>query len=576
MADTNVQIKLSADGSQVRNEIKLIDQQLQQLGNNVGIPQLNLGAGVTPISQQQQTQQLNNPLQRQRDRTLTHLYREFLVMRREIQGLNRGFPVLATALQNLSAQVSQTGSPLPHSQTNLNSTRPLPSFTTQHITIDAESVIVNNSGKSSSSTKQSGTSSSNKQKSGGKSSPGYAERNFNVIMGRMTRMLGVMSIFSFLKNAGQMDYDRQKMAYQTYGHLGTDSNFSAAARRATDWGKSMGFDYNEVLPTIQANQATAGFKSLAAQQSDIQAILGASRAYNIDSSTLASSSGRMTATGLFSIGGQQKFANMLAKSIKENGMQGREREQLSVLESIHSSLSARLPTVTAESMNSATNIYTALSHINPNLRGERGGSLATRMIDIANSHDEGLDIMAGLGTTYTGITGELELMKMKESDPQKYYQKIWKNYLTTYGDNPNDEFSATNQLMYKFTKGMGMSYHDAEAAVNSIKAGHQFDTSMLKDDGEGEDEITKRLKNYQQTTMAVLDNTEIRWNEFIAGIGAKVNEVKARRDYFVSGMQGLMAMGKLTANDLNLNVDIYDAQKYYKETKDKWFSLSVD
>ena len=41
-------------------------------------------------------------------------------------------------------------------------------------------------------------------------------------------------------------------------------------------------------------------------------------------------------------------------------------------------------------------------------------------------------------------------------------------------------------------------------------------------------------------------------------------------------MQVLMAMGKLTANDLNLAVDIYDAEKYYKETKGKWLSLSVD
>ena len=72
-----------------------------------------------------------------------------------------------------------------------------------------------------------------------------------------------------------------------------------------------------------------------------------------------------------------------------------------------------------------------------------------------------------------------------------------------------------------------------------------------------------------RTILDVLDA----YNEVLK---SKVNEVTARRDYFVSGMQVLMAMGKLTANDLNLAVDIYDAEKYYKETKGKWLSLSVD
>ena len=59
-------------------------------------------------------------------------------------------------------------------------------------------------------------------------------------------------------------------------------------------------------------------------------------------------------------------------------------------------------------------------------------------------------------------------------------------------------------------------------------------------------------------------------------LNSNVEEVKARRNYYVSGMNVLMAMGKLTAEDLKLGVDIYNPKKYYKETKDKWLSLSVD
>lgn len=59
-------------------------------------------------------------------------------------------------------------------------------------------------------------------------------------------------------------------------------------------------------------------------------------------------------------------------------------------------------------------------------------------------------------------------------------------------------------------------------------------------------------------------------------LNSNVEEVQARRDYYVSGLQLLLSMGKLTAKDLNLNVKLYNAEKYSKETRGKWLSLSVD
>ena len=57
-------------------------------------------------------------------------------------------------------------------------------------------------------------------------------------------------------------------------------------------------------------------------------------------------------------------------------------------------------------------------------------------------------------------------------------------------------------------------------------------------------------------------------------LNSKVNEVTARRDYYVSGMNLLLSMGKLTARDLKLGVDLYNPKKFYKETRDKWLSLN--
>lgn len=59
-------------------------------------------------------------------------------------------------------------------------------------------------------------------------------------------------------------------------------------------------------------------------------------------------------------------------------------------------------------------------------------------------------------------------------------------------------------------------------------------------------------------------------------LNSNVEEVKARRDYYVASMSLLLSMGKLTAEDLKLNVDLYNPKKHYKETRDKWLSLSID
>ncbi len=71
-----------------------------------------------------------------------------------------------------------------------------------------------------------------------------------------------------------------------------------------------------------------------------------------------------------------------------------------------------------------------------------------------------------------------------------------------------------------------------------------------------------------RTVLDVLD-------AYQALLNSNVEEVQARRNYYVSGMALLVSMGKLTAKDLQLNVKLYDAQKYSKKTRNKWLSLSA-
>ena len=65
-------------------------------------------------------------------------------------------------------------------------------------------------------------------------------------------------------------------------------------------------------------------------------------------------------------------------------------------------------------------------------------------------------------------------------------------------------------------------------------------------------------------------------NQYQYLLNSEVEEVTTRHDYYVSGLSLLLTMGKLTAKDLNLNVDLYDANAKYEETSGKWLSTSID
>ena len=65
-------------------------------------------------------------------------------------------------------------------------------------------------------------------------------------------------------------------------------------------------------------------------------------------------------------------------------------------------------------------------------------------------------------------------------------------------------------------------------------------------------------------------------NAYQALLQSQVNEVKASHDYYISGLQLLQTMGKLTAKNLSLNVNYYNPEAHFDNTKGKWLTLEID
>jgi TolC family type I secretion outer membrane protein len=58
-------------------------------------------------------------------------------------------------------------------------------------------------------------------------------------------------------------------------------------------------------------------------------------------------------------------------------------------------------------------------------------------------------------------------------------------------------------------------------------------------------------------------------------LSSEVNLVQARRDHLVAAYATLAAIGKLTAAELQLAVELYDPEKHYREVRDKWWGLNA-
>ncbi len=57
-------------------------------------------------------------------------------------------------------------------------------------------------------------------------------------------------------------------------------------------------------------------------------------------------------------------------------------------------------------------------------------------------------------------------------------------------------------------------------------------------------------------------------------LDARVNLVSSQRDETVAALTLLSAVGRLTATDLNLAVDLYDTGRHYRDVRGKWFGVN--
>ena len=397
MANSDIRIKLSADGTQVKNELRLIDKELQELGKS------NNPTTTSNSTTTSNTQNPNQSHQSSTDRTNQNI---------QLRAQN----LLIRELKSLRQEV-----------TKLNDT-----YVKNNNTNGSPSSNNNNNGGGNNSNPPS----NNNNNSGG----GNNNRNDNTSGSTRTRMddfnIQVNKLQSVLKNihnayekvrsleaSASLDLQRQRMAYSTYGTVSSENNYSRLSRMATSQGREYGYNYQQYLPAANTLIQRSGYNESTHQQ-DMAAILRASRGTGLDPSQIASLAGSMVNTGVFQQGQLQKFASMIGTSVAKNGMQGRENEQTRVLEGIHSTLASRNVSVSEQTFLNGTAMYNALVSANANLRGERGGHMAESLSSLGDSSNRSLFYHTGGGLgQYSGVGGEVKWERDFNKSPMELVNK---------------------------------------------------------------------------------------------------------------------------------------------------------
>ncbi|MGE0121229.1 MAG: TolC family outer membrane protein [Dongiaceae bacterium] len=129
----------------------------------------------------------------------------------------------------------------------------------------------------------------------------------------------------------------------------------------------------------------------------------------------------------------------------------------------------------------------------------------------------------------------------------------------------------TGQRRQQLDEARRQTVQDATTAWQALEtAGAQIESfrAAVESNRTALDGVRQEQQVGLRTVLDVLDAQQ-------EVLQAEVNLVVARRDHLVAAYQTLAAIGKLTALDLRLDVELYDPDRHYREVRDKWWGLNA-
>jgi len=497
MGDQSARIRLHIDTGQAQNDLRLIDQQFNELGRDA--QQIDVGGGSTDSikglieSQRKLVESLNGYLSQSASQTEQAAKRMEQAAKRIEQAMKRNADeVYQKKLKELEAQQKML-------QAQLNS----PS---------------GGGSRGGGSTGGGGSSGSAGGSTGGGGSSGGAPSNPNDpngLLGRLKALGGQLgklttvltvgrAVYGYVSEGAQKESTFKSQAYTVFNRTGIyGSDFSAARANAFGLGSPYGYSAKDTVQFQGQLMSRAGFTDEANLTQDTRNLMAVSKAYGLDLSSVGQVAGRYAQTGTIQSGDQVKFANILATSIREANMTGREAEQLDVLEQINGTLEKNAVTVGQSSVTNALGLYNTLANSNEALKGTRGADVVSTMNEAITGGGASMDVLLGWGTKYKGVEGRWALEEAKAkgiSDPENL-KTIISNFEEFTGQ---DITSASGKLMLQNQFGLNPDQvNEIVKNADAIRNGTYADIlSEAVEEGTGATDIDEKLQNYNDSEVS--------------------------------------------------------------------------
>ena len=339
------------------------------------------------------------------------------------------------------------------------------------------------------------------------------------VLGTVAKMFALLEGAKVLNGFARQNQETQSLAYQVLGKTNAYSNYNQARSDYAALGNPYGMNARDTLVAADNFMATGGYRDQRSHQEDVDSLLKTSKINGLDANQYGSFAGSLIASGAFKHGEVDKIGGVLATSIQKNGMTGREDEQLKVLESMNDYLATMSSSVSKEGMGNMLGLYDSLVAQNQDLKGARGGKLVEQAADIMNSKDPTIDILMGMGTTFTGVDGLLELRRMQETDPIGSLQLMMQN--AQHWGVPE------KHLKTKFAEQHGMKVTNVDDLFAAVNKGDLEGAKKIYDDAtKGENVEDNKMAAYTETTIAKLEKFDANIENIKENTGGILNELK--------------------------------------------------
>jgi hypothetical protein len=277
-----------------------------------------------------------------------------------------------------------------------------------------------------------------------------------------------------------MDRD-ERLAYNTVQKTGDyGSDYKQARKDIEQLARNTSHTMSESAQVASTYETIGGVTNTKNSLADVDAFQKFGRAYAVDANQLASVAGNMNKIGATNEGEQQKFAGMIAESIKQQNMSGRESELIESTNQLAQSVASAKTTVNNSDLTGIMAMQNMFGEMSPQLRGSQGANVLSSMNSNIQNADNGMQILLGRNSEFTGPEGMLSLRRQMEkgiSDPQNLARILQNSEKLAGGNKSYQEMILMDKL------GISSSVADqllSDSNYDDLKSGKKAQSEIEK------------------------------------------------------------------------------------------------